>query len=1589
MPIPPPPPGFKLVSGAPASAGARPDPLKLLEAAGFKWTNGFRTPADTQRIRDQGYKPARNSLHLDGDAVDLTHPTLSPAQQAAKLNEMFADWEGYRVLDEGHHRHLQLPKWGAAPGTPGTPNSGLPDLPPGYELERRGSLEPGNFVTADEKAARIATINQGDWSPQERARLISNIQNEQAPLVSTATYGRAFFDEIPEGLASKLSPQQVAAYQAIARNPKSTPQDIEAYFKAQGYDTLNAEEVVKARNAGGGVNEDIAYRPRDPVSLGDGATGAAARGVADPFNVLDETGAAFDTLGLTQGRENIWNSDRPLLDVLYSNIDANRSILDADERDHFEARFGGQLASSLVLPFGNKARGAAQIAKIGGLEGLAAGFGAGEGGFVDRLPNAGVGAALGTIGGYSLGRVIDDAGPMVNRAFRGDREGMAPVAMESAYNTAPLVNDTMQNVGPTPAAKTQPQGGVMGNGAVAAMRSDITAPTLRGPAAPANINAVTPPAAPLSRQQIVESNQMASQLYDAWRLGRVEPDADMLAKIDNTIADQERAFASGEIPDDLKADAEGTLAFLREIRGSDGMAARQPDYINVNDLPPLPSGYVLADDVPLGRVRPMGEQASPEELAARARSMRPEDVRPVPGNRPESLDEMPSSLAALEGPGSPGRRPKRPAGFVDYLRGSLEAESAQRGIAVRIDAEDAIDKGVPAELIYVNPKEANKARLRLRNPSLFGTRYGKMTGEQQALKSLDMDDLDPVEWGFDDLAGGRLDPEDVGDLLRRDLEGDPSALRRGEAFDNWSAYQERAAQRDEFKSRFPDAPPVERLGDPVTLDDVRAISDEIPAYAYEDLPKIGARIGNIDTSKLDTPRAIERAMKNLESTMGGFDAARRGKISHGETEALAREMGMTVDSLLAARKGRAFNAEEATAARIMLAKSYDELAVMANKFSEGASDEELASFHRAILRTAAVHEKVSAATAEAGRALQAFKIPASSKAISGRIHEAVLHGAGGRDRLEDIAKNIIELQEIGAGPGDVTKYAMGAVKPRWRDYAVEYYYNALLSGVSTHVVNTVSNLATQLAQVPEHLVASAIGTVRRPFAKSAGDRVLLSEVGARAMGMIQGAKEGMAAFGKVMRTGDPTDPLTKIEAVRHKAIPGVAGSILRTPTRLLMAEDEFFKATARRSALSGLAVRRASTEGLRGEAATKRAAELIANPPDDLLKQSFDYARYLTFQSPLGNFGNSLTRATEAVPLLKLVVPFIRTPINLFKFSLERVPGAQLLLKRVRDDYKAGGARRDLAVAKAMFGAGVGATAMLAAGEGKITGSGPPDAGTRAMMMANGWKPFSVKVGDAYYSYSRLDPFATLLGTAADLATFADKLTPAQREKSFTMLTAAITSQVESKTWLSGLTDFLQALDDPDRFLEAYGSRLAGSVAVPTIVAHSARAIDPVLREARGPVETIKSRLPGMSKDLPARRDVWGQPIRGEGGPLYTMTSPVYKSSVKHDPLSEDALSFGGRIGKPKRTIGIGEGEDRIERKLTGREFSAYQALAGRYMREDFEAARQHPDWKIMDSREKQKALKDIAKDARQAARDELFGGVVGPPPPPGFQLAQ
>ncbi len=597
----------------------------------------------------------------------------------------------------------------------------------------------------------------------------------------------------------------------------------------------------------------------------------------------------------------------------------------------------------------------------------------------------------------------------------------------------------------------------------------------------------------------------------------------------------------------------------------------------------------------------------------------------------------------------------------------------------------------------------------------------------------------------------------------------------------------------------------------------------------------------------------------------------------------------------------------------------------------------------------------------------------------------MVSSGGGEKRIKDAADILIDAAET--SPGVFNAVAEKAMKPKWKDKLAEWYVNALLGWPQTHIVNVTSNTLTSIAQIPEYATAAMVGGARQVFSRVAVERVTSSEVGARAFGLMQGAKEGARMFAEALRTGEPSDFVSKVEGQQYKAIDGKLGEVVRIPTRFLTAEDELFKGIARRMELNGQAVRIASKEGLKGEARKSRIAELAANPTDEMFQQALEYGRYLTFQRKLGPAAQKISGLANDHLFVKFLLPFVRTPTNLMKFAVERSPAAPLL-REWRDDFRAGGERRDLALARSLIGTGFGIAMSQAAAGGMITGSAPSDQKKARLLYADGWKPYSVKIDGTYYSYKRLDPFATTIGVAADLATLPGGMTDKQRQDKTTLLVASIMGNLASKTWLSGASSFIEAITEPERYAGDFKNRLVASFLIPNVVGGTARALDPVARKPETFSEEMQSRIPGKRDELLPRRDVWGRPIKSEGGLGPDAFSPIWISKALNDPVNHELMQLDYAPGHPSKKVGGVE--------LSPEDYDRYVAEAGQSAHKSLTDLVGSPQWKAMDDDAKVKAARKTVTAARVDARAKLFGGKpaddgddesddVPPPPPRGF----
>jgi len=642
-------------------------------------------------------------------------------------------------------------------------------------------------------------------------------------------------------------------------------------------------------------------------------------------------------------------------------------------------------------------------------------------------------------------------------------------------------------------------------------------------------------------------------------------------------------------------------------------------------------------------------------------------------------------------------------------------------------------------------------------------------------------------------------------------------------------------------------------------------------------------------------------------------------------KALADETGLSVQGLLDSEIGtlNTVNTYKLRVAHAEALKELTDLSIAMKDPFKRTPDLEY-RFETARTRYPALLERYVGEAGEKGRALKQYDIPitAEDKLRSKLITQYYKENKGKSDINDIIADAITKLDD----PKQVSKFIREIDKASGLDMITEGWINALLSAPPTHIVNMAGNSSNIILSVGEQMTAASYGLLKG--AKEA-DRLTFKEVGARLVGNLLGFADGLKAGTKALIDEDfINDPFLKVELARQRSIPGLAGKIIRTPTRFLAAEDLFFKAINYRQSLMGLATRQAIKEGEKGFGAVRqRVKEILENPMEqapDLDMQSVDYARYQTYTNPLGPSGQAIQNQLSK-PYWKLgrfIAPFIRTPVNIIKYANERT-----ILGKLSERYKAaieaGGAEKDIANAKIAFTGAVMGVLGVKASQGFITGRGPEDPKERAVLRETGWQEYSIKIGDKYISYQRFEPFGILLGLTADFVNAAnmvndnilvsdteeDKELLNEANKIGAYLIASFADNITNKTYLRGVSDVIKAIDDPERYGPQYINNFLSSP-IPNVVGYIRRYDDPVVRDVRDLMNAWQNKIPGMSASLPAKRNIFGETIKyspgaapeafGRFGEVF---SPARVAHITNDIVFNEFLDLGYYPSMPKRTI--------------------------------------------------------------------------------------
>lgn len=799
---------------------------------------------------------------------------------------------------------------------------------------------------------------------------------------------------------------------------------------------------------------------------------------------------------------------------------------------------------------------------------------------------------------------------------------------------------------------------------------------------------------------------------------------------------------------------------------------------------------------------------------------------------------------------------------------------------------------------------------------------------------------------------------------------------------------------------------------PVALPIAKVVSDDyIPTISKDKILAAAAQrivnnspiiSGMIDPAKLQTPEDIGEALGQVEDHVTRNLDPRVGvRISLDAQKALAADLNMPVEDLLAKHSGVAYHAEQSLAARSLLRSSALDLQNLAKQAAAGDAAAR-SKWAFAAARHLEIENQVLGIRSEAGRGLGSWRVNtldlpevqigsalaktdpallAQVQKVTGKLDPSAPDYAAKANQVLRLVQATQELK-----PETLTKAAQliakldptepgfigkigkitSELKPSTtQDKVFEVYRNGLLSSPATVIKKSASEATMMMLETTKKAMQGGIESLKAAVGPS--DYARGEARAADACWFSKGAVQTLWNAKKILSGEFDLAGMPGFEHGTSRAIKGVAGQVVRAPSELINRLTNLVYAMNYYGELNARAARQAISEGLDGEALAARQEFLAQNPTQEMMEAANKMGLQNTFQNELGDTGKKGALLIQSNPVGKVLFPFYRTPINIVKQAFQFSPYGY---------YKGlltGDAEMQV---KGLIGAGIAAAIANMAMSGLVTGGGPIDFKTRQTLEATGWQPYSLKIGNKYISFNRAEPVGLIMGLGADavLSNLNEEgAEAASRSQTFVNYLSRNIEDLPFLMQISGVVDSLTHLGEGNT-AERVADNLVASAVVPAGIKNVAQAVDPTMRTpayggisnpTQGLKQTIESRVPGLTKNVPADIDVTGQPVKrtpsSVGG-----ANPFPVSTQKNNPVLSELARLGVSVeNQPQKTLTVREGNKVVPipgGQPTPAEAQKLQKLETQEFYRIASSVISNPSWKKIPDEEKKIVLSEIRK---------------------------
>jgi len=885
---------------------------------------------------------------------------------------------------------------------------------------------------------------------------------------------------------------------------------------------------------------------------------------------------------------------------------------------------------------------------------------------------------------------------------------------------------------------------------------------------------------------------------------------------------------------------------------------------------------------------------------------------------------------------------------------------------------------------------------------------------------------------------------------------------------------------------IPPAPTPRRIpkAEPVEAKDLQKTEQQLEAFegAIDAAPTAGTPPDTmVNLNRIDGPNDFKQAVESLV-TSSGIEIKR---MTFEETLAAAKAKGFDyrmISELEALKKQYGDLPPDMVRLRLAAYQNNREFYDLARRaYTETDNQELMAQLLQKLNLQTAINEAYITVRTRAAQGTAVGNLQITEGMAKGFLDEAgnvkipAINDAEMKKMLADptvsenlkvLVEKFVQLTDEAGREELINKVSkVGVIRDLWD----RTWKNGLLSATGTHIINLTSNATFLASSVATRQLASLYGILGRGVGLQA--EVEAGEAAAMVAGMVHAWREAMSLGWTALKTGTTremregsnllSDAGQKLEGQYQvfnaknygfenealvKGMNFYANFVTLLGGRPIMAMDEVFKLMGYRAELYAHAFRLQAQAKRTALAAGKtvdeaeeigllKMGEILGTPPAEIDELAKDFSHMITFSRKLTGSAKSIQDFAQENLIGRVMLPFVKTPVWVTSESMQHSLLAPFS-KQWRTDIAAGGAKRELAMAKW----GMGSLIMVGIGsyvaDGRITGGGPGNQALKQTYMASGWRPYSFvfqsgewdqefvdylkfvqidasigKDGRLYVPFRGIDPIAGPLSMIADTVEYA-RYEDDQDKVGQVVLGAvyglySYVGQLPFMTALSGVTGaFSQTIPNPkvafkgaiDAFVkQAAGYAVEGSPAgiFSSARGMTARAVDPVKRDIRGDPNAqtgVKgwdefwnyyvSRTPGLSETLPESHDYLGEiEYRGDpANPWLSSMSGIRYSESKQRQADKIIIALGVPIKKPDANIEVNVNGntvrvklDPVEHQFMLRQLALLTNGRNEGIQEAIVSMAASPGFEQADKNEKQNSIKEVYAEFVQMAKIALI----------------